>query len=479
MSWADQGGDGTPAAGWSVGAGGPGSGLATASGSGYEPGRLAAGARRQITAPPTVTRQNLLRTLRELSFESKVEQLSLLEAVRGSRLGGVTLTAARLPVMLRIGLEATDSGTQVTVLLVDRWPGRVGRNWGATAAYVDLFGGVLGAVDAVLARLDPKAAASFPGWWRQTGPGDVAVMQNAASLAAQASSALSRHAGRLLDGGASTGQRQATVSRAAGSGTFVFEAPDAVAEVPAELADAMLMVGALIVERPGGMPASLVSQVQSLVFRVEEHLAGGAGAGGRPPAGPGGPGGPGGGRYRVEPADVPVVTFLHQQARLRDLLPARTLRTCTTCRLEKVTNPELERLQERTRRTRELATGLSAVVTPYVLAGRLAQLNNKAPKFACPRCQGMDADETVVTYCQRCGDRRSETALRACGKCQFDFRGMLRGEQPWRERGLPDSPAPPALSAPSAPAPPTRSAPPPAPTRVDPDDARTWPRPPG
>ncbi|MFG1799012.1 hypothetical protein ACGFI4_02400 [Micromonospora carbonacea] len=448
-----------------------------------EAGRLAAGAERRIAAPASAVRQHLLRAVRDLGFDLRAEQLSLLEAVRGSKLGGVTLSAARVPVLLRVGLEADAAGTRVTVLLADRWVGKVGRNWGLTSVYVELFGSVLSAVDGVLGRLDPAAAATFAPWWRQTGPGDVAIMQNAAGIANRAGAVLSRHASRLLEGDAAT-PRRASVSRA-GTETFTFETPQAVAEVPAELADGMLMVGTLVASRPDGMPPHLVAQVRSLVVRIEEHLAAVAGTAGAAPAA----------RFTVDPADVPVVTFLHQQARIRGMLPVRTLRTCTTCRLEKVTNPDLERLQERTRRTRDLASSISAVVTPYVLAGRLVQLNGKGPSFACPRCQGMDADETVVTYCQRCGDRRAETALRTCPKCQFDFRSLLAGDKPWQPRatqptgvaaapaatptvttavapGPAPGPAPPAAT--TAPYPPA----PAAPRRVDPE-AEQWPRPPG
>lgn len=467
-----------------------------------EVGRLAAGAERHLAAPPSVVRQHLLRAIRDLAFELRTEQFSLLEAVRGSKLGGVTLSAARVPVLLRITLEADGTGSRIVVLLADRWAGKVGRNWGLTSVYVELFGSVLHTVDGVLGRLDPAGATTFAPWWRQTGPGDVALMQNAASIVGRAGDVLSRHASRLLDGD-SAQQRRAAVSRA-GSETFTFEAPQAVAEVPAELADGMLMVGTLVTSRPGGMPPPLVAQVQSLVFRIEEHLASAAAPDGPAPAG----------RFTVAAEDVPVVTFLQQQARLRSLLPVRTLRTCTTCRLEKVTNPDLERLQERTRRTRDLASSISAVVTPYVLAGRLVQLNGKGPSFACPRCQGMDADETVVTYCQRCGDRRAETALRACSKCQFDFRSLITGDRLWQPRTTPPAPSstPPAPPAPSTPAPaaavpppaapawsppPTAPPPPVAPTapppvapapvpsgqpvvvrQVDPE-AENWPRPPG
>ncbi|MBO4209173.1 hypothetical protein [Micromonospora echinofusca] len=73
-----------------------------------------------------------------------------------------------------------------------------------------------------------------------------------------------------------------------------------------------------------------------------------------------------------------------------------------------------ERLQERTRRTRDLASSIGAVITPYVLAGRLVQMNSRNPAVRLSPLSGVDADETAVTFCQRCGDRRSETALRTC-----------------------------------------------------------------
>ena len=218
----------------------------------------------------------------------------------------------------------------------------------------------------------------------------------------------------------------------------------------------MLTAGTLIASRPGALPAGLAAQVQALVYRVEERVS-------RSEAGVFDVD-----RFRlpVTAAEIPVVTFLHQQATLRAKLPVRTLRICTTCRLEKVTNPELERLQERTQRSRDLATGLSAMVSPYVAAGRLVQLNAKGPKFTCPRCQGLDADETVITYCQQCGERQMESALRACPKCQFDFRTLIDATPLWHPKA-----AQPAPMAPIAPPPP------PAPPVYD-DGSENWPRPP-
>src|SRR6185436_10419122 len=187
-------------------------------------------------------------------------------------------------------------------------------------------------------RLDPAAAANFDRWWRDTGSGDVGVLRNVSGFTGRASAALSRHTGRILEGG-SADQRNAVVS-SAGAQTFTFAAPDSVAEIPTDVADAMLTAGTLIASRPGALPAPLAAQVRALVYRVEELVS-------RPD--------PGTDRFRlpVSAAEIPVVTFLYQQANMRAQLPVRTLRICTTCRLEKVTNPDLERLQERSRRSRD------------------------------------------------------------------------------------------------------------------------------
>lgn len=452
MTWAQ--GDGTPPT--------------TGPGVDRRAGQLAAGSGRTVGTPLTVVRQHLLAAVRDLGFQLTTEQLTVIEAVRGSKIGAVTLAPTRMPVCVQIGLETAQQACRVTVRLTDRWPAKVGRNWGATTVYLDVFGSVLATIDATLARLDPAAADGFAGWWRDAGPGDVAAMQNAAGWAAQAGSVLSRHTTRLLDG--SGPKRGAPVSRT-GAGTLTFVAGETVAEVSTQLADGMLTVGTLITSRPGQMPANLATQIQGLVYRVEERIA--AAAGTETPL-----------RIDVDTADVPVVTFLHQQAQLREMLPVRTLLICTTCKLEKIVNPELERLQERSRRTRELATTVSAVISPFVLAGRLAQ--TKGPAFACPRCQGLAADESVVTFCRQCGDRRSETALRSCGKCSFDFRTLLPKVTLWtRPAGstcatgsAPTDPVPQLPTVASVDPPQTARSTPPQPARTTPVE-ESWPRPPG
>jgi hypothetical protein len=137
--------------------------------------------------------------------------------------------------------------------------------------------------------------------------------------------------------------------------------------------------------------------------------------------------------------------------------------TCTTCRLEKVVNPDYLKLRERNRRVRVLQTSVGAVlgahqVSPFILFGRLAQLKKIDPEFVCTRCQGTDADERPITFCPRCGERRDESVLRSCAKCSLDLRSLLDGSQVWQ--ALPEEPDEPAVLEPP-PYPPAFEVPPP------------------
>jgi hypothetical protein len=302
-------------------------------------------------------------------------------------------------------------------------------------------------------------------------------MRGAATVAARVGATLSKHTSRVLEG-AQPVTRTTTAGKS--RATFTFAAPDKVAELDAEAVDGMLTAGLLVASRPGDMPPPLVGQVQAMVITIEEHI--GAAAPGSTLV-----------TIPVTEAQIPVLTFLRQQSRLREQLPLRTLRICTTCRLEKIINPDYERIMERSRRTKLLTGSIGMVfgtghLSSYVLVGRLLQMKKTDPDFACPRCQGMDADETLITFCPRCGDRRAESALRSCTKCTFDLRSLLSPETLWRDRSpapaeltdLAQPPRPPALAAPPAPpaGPPMPPTPSPPPAPPQPSDSSEWPRPP-
>jgi hypothetical protein len=184
------------------------------------------------------------------------------------------------------------------------------------------------------------------------------------------------------------------------------------------------------------MPANLARDVELLSTRLEMAVA-------NQPAG----------RVNIDIADaeVPVAEFLGQQAAIREHLPFRTLHVCTTCKFEKVVNPDYEKLQEKNQRKKVLTGAVGATVSshgisPFLLVGSFLKLKNFDIPFVCPRCQGLDADSSVITYCPNCGQRRDEAVLRKCGRCQYNF-----GAHQHHEDGDFWSPEPELLTAPPEP----------------------------
>jgi hypothetical protein len=392
-----------------------------------DPGRLWARTQRLVSVGVPEVRAALLRVLRDLDFEIDSEQFSGVRASRGSQLGGATLSPARVPTSLQIGFEPVGSATGVSVYLEDRWRSPVGRQNAAAAAYQRVFNDVIGALDAALARLDPAAGAGFAPREEYVGSAEAsgAVVDRFGRLEAT----FKRKTSRLLDGKAAPGAGQLGRGNASSfEATEVQVAicsPDRVARMDLPAAYTMLTAGQLIAARPGKLPPKMAEQVQGLVIVLEQRLDTSAPT-------------PSFVQLQITAEQVPVVTFLRQQARLRDQLPLRTLQVCDTCRLEKVINPDFIQMRERSRRMKVLTGSFGAVITgrhvsPYVLVGKLVQLKKSDPDFVCQRCQGLDADETIITFCPQCGDRRTEAALRECPKCHLDYRTLLAPEAIWQE----------------------------------------------
>jgi len=381
---------------------------------------LYARATRELNAPLATTRGALVTAIRQQRLTFDVDQLSLLEAHRGSRLGGLTLSPQRVPLAVRVDLTAAGGdASRVEIVIEDRWGIPVGRNWGAVAAYRTAFATLTAAIDQALATLDRQAAERFDEWHQQIGA-DVGALAGAAERAAQAEGAVSRQADRLFQ------INQGPRSASDGLGTISISCEDQTVQLMPDELDGILTAGQAIASRPGQLPAPLAAQVQELVVAFEgqlEQVRSYRGVGPTP--------------LRIEPAQIAVLTFCYQQSRIRERLPLRLLLTCTTCRLPKVENPDFTVLRERSRRNRALTSSVGAVfgthgITPYIMLGRLVQARSGEPSFVCQRCQGLDADQTVVTYCPRCAERRDETVLRTCQKCSYDFRGVAREAPEWR-----------------------------------------------
>lgn len=382
-----------------------------------------------MPAPVATVRTELLRALRGLGAELDASGVAVLTAHRGGAWSAATLHPEKVPWDVRIDLADASGGCAVTVAFTARWPSSAPFPASAAGAYGQAFTAACAGLDAALRRLAPGVAFARPTLVGATGGvAPPAAVRSGANAAAKI--------GRLLEGKAAPTQL---------SGDVVLVCGTRVAAFDLQTLFLMTTVGVGVVARPGGMPPGLVAQVADLTARLDARLA---------------TADPARGTVRVEIAagDVPVVEFLHLQAWLRTTLPLRTLQVCTACRLEKIVNPDYQRLQARNRRKNLLTGSLGGAVSthgvsPFLVVGRLLQLKNAgADEFVCPRCQGLDADETIVTFCPECGDRRAESALRACPKCAHDFRRDVPGVALWSEVDAP-TPLPAPVAVPPLPTP--------------------------
>jgi hypothetical protein len=391
-------------------------------------------AERQVAAPLQAVRTALGQAMRQAGMTVKAEQLTLIEASRGSQLAAAAMQMRKLPLMATLRIASDGARCTVSVELADRWKSPLGRTWGANGLYRKAYEEILGAIDGALAGLDPAGAAAFAAGQFHSKTRDIAPLEGANAVTAKAGNALADKTTRALEGDRHRGDAPKAWK---GVGRVTLLGPKGAAELDLSDMQGMLTAGAHVLSQPGTLPPPLMAQVERFVARVEAELSAGDEA--MPER-----------RVELAPAEVPVVEFLRQQARIREQVPLRTLQVCTTCRLEKVVNPDYKRLMTKNHRIRTLTGSLGlffspAGVSPYVLVGRLVQLKQLDPDFVCNRCQGLEADASVVTFCPTCGERRGEAALRVCGRCKHDFRTALEDEVLWHEQ----HDAPPALPAPA------------------------------
>lgn len=388
-------------------------------------------AERAVAAPLTAVRGALAKALREAGMNVQAEQLTLIEAVRGSQLAAAAMQMKKLPLSATLRIDPEGGRCVVAVMLADRWRSPLGRTWGVNGLYRKAYDEILAGIDRALARLDP-AAGPFAEARFQSPTRDLAPLEGANAATGRAGGVIAAKATRALEGDQGGGAPAAWK----GVGRVTLIAPPGVAELDLADIQGMLTAGAHVLSQPGTLPPPLMAQVERFVARAEGILS--AGGEELPER-----------RIEIAPAEVPVVEFLRQQARIREQVPLRTLQVCTTCRLEKVVNPDYKRLMTKNRRIRALAGSVGIFLTPaglspYVLVGRLVQFKQLDPDFVCNRCQGLEADASLVTFCPSCGERRGEAALRVCQKCAHDFRAGLEDETLWHEHHdeVPALPAP-------------------------------------
>ena len=373
---------------------------------------------RSLRAQPSDVRRAVSTALRESGFQLTAEQLTRVEAKRGSRLlGGALMPARMMPIVAWFDITGDPAGSTVAGHFADQHINLGGKAWGWNQTYRQLFGEVLAAIDKGLARLDPGAAESFASARFWSKGGDIAVLEQAQGIGAQAGAAVLGKANSVLEGGS----RDRGPASWKGLDSVTFAATRGSAVLSLAETQAHLGIGVMIVSQPGSLPPNLQREVEQFAARVEETLTNSPGR-----------------AVTVQVADPeqPVFEFLHQQVRIRDGLPVRTLHTCQTCHFQRVVNEDFTRIQVRNQRLRSLVGGVGATISsggiqPFMVFGQLFKLKKLDPDFVCPRCQGLGADERVVTFCPSCREMRTEVVLRSCGKCKYDFRGALAEETLW------------------------------------------------
>jgi hypothetical protein len=311
--------------------------------------------------------------------------------------------------------------------LTDNLTNWMGKTWGVNRQYRDIFEAVAHRVDRGLAELGGVAAQSFdePRFWSRVA--DVAVLEQTNSVASRAAAGAAEKAGRVLHRAKST-----SPSVWKGVDSVTFSSGAGVAVMSLAETQAMLGVAVMVVSHPGSMPPNLARDVESFAVQVERCLTA---AGGKALT------------VDVPDAQRPVFEFLDQQAEIRAALPLRTLHICRSCRLEKITNPEYERIAARNEKLGHLMAGVGATVgkggiSPTFVLGQVFKLKRLDPKYVCARCQGMEADERVVTFCPSCAELRREVVLRLCSKCSFDFRTIADKTPLWTEPVVEPDPDP-------------------------------------
>lgn len=137
-----------------------------------------------------------------------------------------------------------------------------------------------------------------------------------------------------------------------------------------------------------------------------------------------------------------------QQTELREGLETRVLRVCESCHYQRIYNPDYEKMVANQNRLDTL------LMLPRNTLMALARLRRAAPKFVCPRCQGLKASERTIVLCPKCGTPHLDLLLTRCAKCGYDFvarSGGAKQAPDTEEHGEPVAPTP----QPTAPPPPS------------------------
>ncbi len=398
---------------------------------------------RKVSVASVEVRRAITAALRELGFKITADTLTRVEAKRGSLLGSSLLMKKSMATRVVFEVSTEAEGCTVVAHLSDAIP-NLGKTWGINRVYKEIFDGVERHVDLALARLDPAAAQSFgeARFWSRAA--EVAVIEQTNAVSGRLADGAVGAAGKAIEG-----STDKTPSAWKGVDSVTYRSSAGLAVLTLAETQADLGIAVLVVSHPGSMPANLSRDVEKFVAGVERQLTAAAGHAVS---------------IDVPDAERPVLEFLHQQAQIRAELPLRELHTCRSCRLEKITNPEYERIASRNEKIGDIMAGVGATISakgisPTFVLGQVFKLKKLDPEYVCTRCQGMEADERIVTFCPSCAELMRDVVLRLCPKCKFDFRAKAAKTSMWT--ALPKKAAEPEVASRMSPSPrPRRSVPP-------------------
>ncbi len=393
---------------------------------------------RTLTVDMAAVRNEVLKALRDLDFHMTTSQITLLEARRGSKLTGGLLGTKKLPLLVRVILSSEGGDSRLRAQIMDDLLAPIGAGFGT--AYETSMRQVQEGIDLALSRIDPVAAKDFT-QPRFIGHGSSNDRLETLTVTVSETSGL---IGDTVSGWLGGSKGDDTPTAWHGIQSVRFDGPTGSAVLDPDTLQGLLAVAAMVMSQPASLPANLRQALEQFAARVEHQMS--VQRWGEV-------------LISVSAEEKPVFEFMRQQAMMREHLPVRTVHRCRTCAFERITNPDYEQLKKRNE-TIQKAMGMVGAsvsgrgISPFVLVGSIFKFKKLDPEYVCPRCQGLEAEERIVTFCPKCGDMRNEAALRICPKCKYDFRTLLKPEAIWQELPPPSAASLPLLE--ETPRPPDR-----------------------
>lgn len=113
-------------------------------------------------------------------------------------------------------------------------------------------------------------------------------------------------------------------------------------------------------------------------------------------------------------SEAELYNLCARQSEIAQGYETRLLRTCRSCRQQRIINPKFEKMQKEKKQLQDWMTMQRNILMA------VSRLRND-PNFVCTRCQGLEADERQIVLCPRCGTPHTRVLLGPCGKCGLDL----------------------------------------------------------